>query len=81
VICGSSGHTDEEAVLVLDQEDEHILGEAVFLWCHVVLRVREQSRLEDSRQVRCGHLVQIRLAGKHCEEVQNIQQQLAIKWR
>jgi hypothetical protein len=55
----SSGHTNKEAVLVLDQEDEHILGEAIFLRCHVVLRVREQSRLEDSCQIRGGHLVQI----------------------
>jgi hypothetical protein len=81
VICGSSGHTNEEAVLVLDQEDEHILGEAVFLRCHVVLRVREQSRLEDSCQIRGGHLVQIGLAGKHRKQVQDIQQQLAIKRR
>ena len=81
MICGSAGHTDEEAVLVFDQEDEHILRQAVFLRCHVVLRVRKQSRLEDSGQVRCGHLVQIRLAGKHREKVQDIEQQLAVKWR
>lgn len=80
MIGGGAGHSNEKAVLVLDQEDEHILREAVFLRCHVVLRVRKQSRLEDSRQVRCGHLIQIRLAGKHREKVQNIQQQLAVEW-
>jgi hypothetical protein len=81
VICGGAGHTDEEAVLVLDQEDEHVLRESVFLRCHVVLWVRKQSRLEDGGQVRCSHLVQIRFAGKHRKQVQDIQQQLAVKWR
>jgi hypothetical protein len=41
VIGGSARHTNEEAVLVLDQEDENILRESIFLRSHVVLWVRK----------------------------------------
>jgi hypothetical protein len=39
VIGGSARHTNKEAVLVLNQEDQNILREPVFLGSHVVLRV------------------------------------------
>jgi hypothetical protein len=81
VVGGSARHTNKEAVLVLDQENQNILRESVFLGSHVVLWVRKQTRLEDGSQVRRGHLVQIRLARKNCQQIQNVQQQLTVKWR
>lgn len=74
MIGGSARHTNKEAVLVLDQENQNILRESIFLRSHVVLWVRKQTRLEDGSQVRRSHLVQIGLARKDCQQIQNVQQ-------
>jgi len=41
VIGGSARHADEEAVLVLNQEDQNVLREPIFLGSHVVLWMRK----------------------------------------
>lgn len=44
-------HTNQEVVLVVDEEDEHVLAQPIIYGRHVVLWMREESRLEDGSQV------------------------------
>jgi hypothetical protein len=46
-----------------------------------VLWMAQNTRLEDGRQICRGHLVQIGFAREDGQQVQNVQQELAIEWR
>jgi hypothetical protein len=72
-------HSNQEAVLVLDQEDKYVLAQAIFLWCHAVLGMIEDARLEYSCEIMRSHLVHVRFAGEHCEKIQNIQKKLTVQ--
>jgi hypothetical protein len=58
-------HADEEVVLVLDQEDDDGLVEAVFLGSHGMGWVGEHARLENGSQVLRVHPILVRFGGKH----------------
>jgi hypothetical protein len=67
-------HANKEAVLVDDKKAEDILAQAVLLRRHVVLWVIQNSRLENGRQILRRHFIHVRLARKHSEQIQDIQQ-------
>lgn len=46
-----------------------------------MLRMVKNSGLKNGCQIRCGHLVEVRLARKDCKKIQDIEQELAIEWR
>jgi hypothetical protein len=52
-------HANEEVILVLNEEDEHVLTETVFRNRHIVLWVGQHSRLEDGGKICSGHLVEV----------------------
>jgi hypothetical protein len=74
-------HADQERVLVLDEENQDILAEAVLGRGHVVLGMRQETGLEDGSKIGSCHLVEVRLAGKDCKEIENVEEQLAIQGR
>jgi hypothetical protein len=39
-----------------------------------MLWMREKAGLKDGGKIGCGHLIDIRLCGKNCKEIQDIQQ-------
>jgi hypothetical protein len=67
LIDAGARHANEEVILVLDEEDEHVLTESVFHGCHIVLRVGDQPRLEYCCQVGGSHAVEIRLGCEDCQ--------------
>lgn len=77
----SASHSNQEIILVLNQENKDVLGKAIFSWCHVMLWVRQHARLEDSSQIAASHAILIGLGCKYCKKIENIQQQLSIEWR
>jgi hypothetical protein len=81
VIGGSSGHADEEVILVFNQEDEHVLAEAILGWSHVVGGMRKDARLEDCGEIGRRHLVQVGLGSEYGKQVENVEQQLAVQGR
>jgi hypothetical protein len=44
-------HSDQEVVLVLDQELEYFPRQAMFLGMHSMIRMRQDSRLEDKCEI------------------------------
>ena len=46
-------HTDQEVILVLDEEFQDLLRQHMFLGSHGVVRVGEHTRLEDKSEVCC----------------------------
>ena len=75
-------HADEEMVLVLDQEYDDALIEAVLFRGHGVARVGEHAGLEDGGKVLWVHPVLVGLGGEDSEEVEDIEQELPIQgWK
>lgn len=60
-------HTNQEVILVVNEEYEHVLAETVILWGHVMLRMRENTRLEDGGEIGRCHLVHIGFGGEDCK--------------
>ena len=72
-------HAQEEVVLVVDQEDQDVLGQLVCARSHLVARVRDQAGLEDGGKVFGIHPVQLRFGGKDGQQVQDVEQELAVE--
>jgi len=67
--------------LIVDEKDEHILAEAVLGWRHVVLRMAQDARLEDSSQVWSRHLIQIGFTSEDSQQIEDVQEQLSVQRR
>lgn len=78
-ISSGAGHAEEKVVLILDQEDQDILTEFVFLRSHVMLRMRDGARLEDGRQIGRRHPVQVGLGGKHRQKIEDVEEELSVE--
>lgn len=74
-------HAEQKIVLVQDEEYEDVLGEAVVCRRHLMLRVGNQTRLEDGRQVRCWHQINVRFGGEDGKKIEDVEQQLAVERR
>jgi hypothetical protein len=68
-------------ILVFDEEDDDALVEPILLWGHGVVGVRQHAGLEDGGQILRRHAVLIRLGRKYGEQVEEVQQQLAVQGR
>jgi hypothetical protein len=73
-------HADQEVVLVLNEEDEDVLTETVFVGFHIVLRVGDDSGLEDRGEILGGHLIQIGLCGEDGKKIEDVEEQLTVEW-
>ena len=74
-------HANQEVVLVVNQEYKDILAQSVVLRRHIVLRVGQNSGLEDGSKVGRGHFVNIRFGSKDSEQVEDVEKQLAVERR
>lgn len=74
-------HTDEEMILVLNEENDDVLIQSVLLGRHGVGGVGEHAGLEDGCEILGRHPIQVRLGGKHGEQIKDVQQQLAVQGR
>jgi hypothetical protein len=79
LVNGSALHADQEVILIVDQEDQDILAQAIVLGRHVVLRMGQYSGLKNSRQIGRGHFVDIGLCGEYSKQIKYIEKQLAIE--
>lgn len=74
-------HTNEEMILVFNEEDNNTLVETILLRCHGVGGMREHAWLENGGQVLRVHAINVGLGGEDGEQIQDIKHQLAIEWR
>jgi hypothetical protein len=81
LIYSSAFHTDQEMVLVVNEKYQYILAQTIVLRRHVMLWMWQDSRLKNGSQIVSRHLVDISLGSKDCEQIQNIQEELAVEGR
>jgi len=60
-IRGCASHAYQEMILVLDQEYQDILTQAILGGCHIMLRVREHPRLENCSEILSSHAILVGL--------------------
>lgn len=79
LICLSALHTNKEMVLVLNEEDDDALVQAVLLRGHCMRGVRQHAGLENGRQILRVHAVLIGFGSKNGQQIQNVKKQLFVK--
>ena len=60
-------------VLILDQEYQHVLTQPILIGRHVVLRMRDDARLEDSSKISSCHPVEVRLGSKDSQQIEDVE--------
>jgi hypothetical protein len=79
LICGGTVHAKQEVILILDQKDQHVLAQLVFVRRHIMLGMGEQSGLEDGGQIARIHPILVGFGSEDRQEVENIQEQLLVQ--
>lgn len=81
LIGSGSLHADQEVILIFDEENDDTLIQSVFFRCHGMVGMRQHSRLEDRSQVLGRHPVLVRFGSKDGQQVENVEEELAVKRR
>ena len=68
-------------ILVLNEEDDDALIQPVLLWRHGVVGMGEHAGLEDGGEVLRRHAILVRLGREDGEQVEDVEQKLAVQGR